>query len=90
MSARPIFAEAPAFALPPFPGPAQDLLEEGSADQRAYRIEVRPGFAEGQYLGLALRMWGDGHWVRRDGEPQHYTKREYARLTALRWLESGR
>ena len=76
--------------LPPFEGPRESLIEQAADNGRAYRIEVRPGFTEGQYLGLALRMWGDGHWCVRDGQPHHYTDRVHARRAAQRWMESGR
>jgi len=64
--------------------------EQESVNGRTYTIEVRPGFTEGQYLGLALRRWGEGHWCRCDGEPHYYTDRHHARLSGKRWLESGK
>lgn len=66
------------------------VLDEEERDERAYRVAVRPGFTEGQFLGLGLRCWGQGHWCVATGEPHHYTKRADAREAGQRWLDEGK
>lgn len=65
------------------------LLDKVVANGRGFRVEVRPSFTEGDYLGLALRMWGPGHWCIRDGQPSYFTTREDARERGMRWIETG-
>lgn len=76
-------------SLLPAPIEGQRILDEEERGERAYRVEVRPSFSEGQYLGLALRAYGPGHWCVANGEPHHYTKRADARAAGERWLDKG-
>jgi hypothetical protein len=55
--------------------PPETLLDRAERDGRRYSVEVRPGFREGQYLGLMLRCWGPGHWCVAHGEPAYMTSR---------------
>lgn len=75
---------------PPFDRPEELLLHESEVrNGRCFRVEVRPGKMEGQYLGIMIRCWGFGHIVAR-GEAHHYTMRDQAIGAGQRWLEEGR
>lgn len=73
------------------PADACDIvLEEFQGEGRSWRLELRPGMKEGQYMALCFRRWGQGHWMIAEGQPSFYSNREHIRLPAQRWIESGR
>lgn len=74
----------------PYDGAPERFIAEGEGNGRFFRLEVRPGFKEGQYLGLALKAWGAGHWTIAEGQPHFYSKRDDALLAGQRWIETGR
>jgi cell wall assembly regulator SMI1 len=65
-------------------------LASGERNGRRYTVDVRPGMAEGQYLGIMLRQWGEYQGSVANGEPHFYGKRADAVGAGERWLDAGR
>lgn len=59
-------------------------------NDRVATIELRPGMFEGEYLALAVRRWGMGHWCRFDGQPACCTDRADAVALCRLWISEGK
>lgn len=70
--------------------PPETQLAEAERNGRRYLVEVRPGMAEGQYLGLMVSFWGKGHWLDANGAAHNFTKRDDAIGAGERWLDEGK
>lgn len=70
--------------------PLEAFICEAEGNGRFFRVEVRPGMSEGQYLGLMLKRWGRGRECVAEGQPHFYSRREDAILSGRRWVEAGR
>lgn len=64
-----------------------DVTED---NDRLAVVEVRPSMTEGEHLGVAVRMWGNGHWCTANGHPHFFTSREPALEQATLWIAEGR
>lgn len=65
--------------------------EVTEGNDRIYSIEPRPHYAtDADRFPICLRLWGNGHWCRADGQPRRLADRAAAHVEGQRWLETGR
>lgn len=75
--------------LLPDPADSRHVYGDVTEDNdRIYSIEPTPAFATHR-PPVTLRMWGNGHWVRCDGQAHHYATEDDAHAAGRRWLTEG-